>query len=326
MVIYCTNDLGSAHTLKRRRYFEYYKIDHKIVGILNTSNEDSEYPYDFRFRTNNASRFKYYQRVYYAYLLTKSLVNDDSEKIIFRGLEFLLFSAMLKNKYFIELTDIPNSILRSKFFRFLLRVFLRKRNLIVTSRGFLDALGLITTAKIWHNTPLLVDDTQSFEEKLQPRMRIIYAGYLRGVKELKLNHAWLYNEMDFYGKKNILSVDLSMLKENYYGEYDFKHLNKVYDKYIFSYISDFHGPNSNYSITNRLYETILNGCIPVHAKKDCTSVFMDNLGITYVRNLAEFNTFKNKKAQDLLLYADQNELKLTEQLKIDSIKLNNEIS
>ena len=65
-------------------------------------------------------------------------------------------------------------------------------------------------------------------------------------------------------KKNIIGQNYKsdFFKKNFCGSYKFKDLKNLYSNFLFSYISDFYGPNSNYNLTNRLYESVLNYSIP----------------------------------------------------------------
>ena len=50
---------------------------------------------------------------------------------------------------------------------------------------------------------------------------------------------------------------------SYWGEYPFSDVQRIYENYLFSYVQDHYGENSNYNITNRLYESCFSGCIPI---------------------------------------------------------------
>ena len=81
----------------------------------------------------------------------------------------------------------------------------------------------------------------------------------------------------------------------------------MYSQYRFSYVSDFYDKNSKYNLTNRLYESIFNYCIPVEINNNYQKQYLDRLKILYLNSsdsiykLNESLYFKNAKINyDLL--------------------------
>lgn len=321
MVIYCTNDLLSAHTKKRCSYFEYYGINYELCGISNLSNHDSQHKSNSKYTTENKGLSRYFLRIYYAIRIVSDLRKRKDVFVVFRGWEFLLVISLLKHNYFFELTDIPNIILNNRSLMRILELLCSKASIISTSPAYLKILKSDSNL-IWHNVPFLTFQDIHESAFTNLNKRVLYAGYLRGIKTLQSDYHWLYERMDFFGKRNILKSSVDILGENYFGEYFFDDLNKIYSSYSFGYVSDFYGPNSLYNLTNRIYEVIFNGCIPVHVKTDASSNYLDNLGIFYIASKEQFEHVCSMDLHQLKSIANSNYRILQEFVLQDFSKLN----
>lgn len=321
MVIYCTNDLLSAHTRKRCSYFEYYGINYDIIGISNFSNCDSLQKINSVYSTENNGLSRYLFRLYYALRIVLNLRKSKNAVIIFRGFEFLLWTSILKNKVYFEITDIPNVAFKNRILFRVFNLLFQKTSIITTSPAFLSLLKL-ETELIWHNVPFLNFYNKPELTKQNLNHRIIYAGYLRGLGTLKSEYQWIFHHSDFFGKRNIRNGSYDVLGQNYFGEYVFEDLQQIYSHYAFGFVSDFYGPNSNYNLTNRIYEVIFNECIPVHVKSDAVSEFFDNLGIFYISSKEHFEQVITLDVEKLMAITSSNYQKLKESVLKDFSILN----
>ena len=321
MVIYCTNDLLSAHTKKRSSYFEYFGINYELCGISNLSNQDNRDTFNSKYTTENKGLSRYIVRLYYAIRIVRDLRKRSDVVIVFRGWEFLLVISVLKHNYFFELTDIPNVILNSRSLMRILELLCSKASIISTSPAYLKLLKSDGNL-IWHNTPFLTFQDLHESALTNSNKKVLYAGYLRGIKTLQTHYRWLYLRMDFFGKRNILNSSADILGENYFGEYFFDELKIIYSNYTVGYVSDFYGPNSMYNLTNRIYEVIFNGCIPVHVKTDATSNYLDNIGIFYIASKEQFEYVCTMDLHQLKTIANSNHRILQEIILKDFSMLN----
>ena len=324
MIIYCTNDCLSAHTRKRCAYFDYYGIEYKILGISNLSNKDGHSEFDTRYKTKNIGSSRYIFRVYYSIRVLWDLQKEKDCVIIFRGYEFLFWIPFFKQKCYFELTDIPNVVLKFQILRRILTILCSRISIISTSPYYLNLLKS-DSKLIWHNVPFF-DVQEKREVKLySTNSRVIYAGYLRGLDALQTTYSWLYENMDFFGKKNILNSSVHLLGKNYFGEYMFEDMPKIYSIYTFGYVSDFYGPNSTYNLTNRIYEVIFSGCIPVHVKTDALSYFLDELKIFYISTKDQFEHACAMDKNEIIDIVNLNYRILHELVHMDFARLNSHL-
>ena len=84
-----------------------------------------------------------------------------------------------------------------------------------------------------------------------------------------------------------------------------------------------HRENSNYNLTNRLYETILNYCIPIELNNNYQKSFLDKLGIFY---LDSDISIKNFNENLYLKYSKINYQILNKEILKDNKKINNFIN
>ena len=94
----------------------------------------------------------------------------------------------------------------------------------------------------------------------------MYCGFLRNYESV--NELAEFVNVALYGKfnqannaKELFAINKKSL--TYHGEFCFNDLPEIYSKYLFTYVNDHHGANSLYNLTNRLYESIFYGSIPV---------------------------------------------------------------
>ena len=321
MIYYCTNDLLSAHTNKRCSYFEYYGIKYELLGISNLSNDDIKQSNKSKFTTKNRGFSRYFFRLYYALRIILDLRKKKDAKVILRGFEFLFWITLLKKNFFFELTDIPNVVFNNRILMRILTHMCSRTSIISTSPAYLQLLQS-DSRLIWHNVPFLDFDYKREVALSNINNRVIYAGYLRGLKTLNKEYKWLYSKIDFFGKKNIRYSSVEILDENYFGEYFFDDLNKIYLNYLFGYVSDFYGENSTYNLTNRLYEVIFNGCIPVHVKIDTVSKYFDDLGIFYISTKEQLEYACSMDIDKLKSIINSNQSVLREVVLLDFQRLN----
>lgn len=307
MIVYCSSDCSSAHTIKRIEFLKRRGFVVRVFGIRNLSNDDFIVSEEFR-TTRNDDSFKYVQRIIVAFRIVLSMSFVKREFIILRGFEFLFWRFLLFGKVYYELTDLPEIFCNNALGRFLIKLSLRNVYVLSTSQGFIDVLNL-KNYSLWHNVPIV--NYGAIDIRNKKKNRIIYAGYLRGIGILKEENELLFREMDFFGRLNILNSGHDKIPDKrYFGPYDFLSLSDLYSSYKFGYISDYYGCNSHFNTTNRLYEVILSGAIPVHIKNDSMHSFLKKLGVVFVYNHDEF-----KKLSII------SELELNEIVKANFLKL-----
>lgn len=289
MIIYLTSDISSPHTSKRARWFSNNGFDYELYGFENQSNTISleQEPSD-PFLKIKSGPFNYFKRIVAAFKLCFELNKELRQGIIIvRGFEYLLPLKLFGFKFYYELTDIPEIFFRLKSLRLIFKFLLQDSKLLVTSIAYNEVLKLDEQKiLIWHNDPVLSTNYQDnivITEK--STKRIIYSGYLRGLKKLIQDNSG-FLQIDFYGKCNILGEKYNFKEflNGYKGEYNPHELYKIFNKYWFSYISDTKGKNSKYNLTNRLYESILHFSIPVEFQNNYQSEFLRKEKIFFISN------------------------------------------
>ena len=302
-VIYLTSDLASAHTAKRVKWFELNDFRCELLGSANKSNIDVFMKRDVFFFQ---SGFKgYLNRVIFAFFLVlKERKKLGNSVLIVRGFEYVFFLWLFRIHFFKEITDIPPSFFKYKPLLYFYKSILSNRMVFLTSGGYNEILNLSKkNVFIWHNNPVI---KQNKEITNRLNKKILYAGYLRGLNELteKLGS----HEIDLWGKLNILTQNYNsaFVSLNYKGTYLFEELSDLYGQYQFSYVSDFYDENSNYNLTNRLYESILNYCIPIEVNHNFQKRFLDKVGISYLNssnmiNLFDRNTYIENSQKNFIL-------------------------
>jgi len=276
-IIYLTSDLSSAHTEKRVKWFKLNRYKFKLLGCANSNNIDSN-------RDKNVFLFKsgikgYLQRILFSLsLIIKERNSLKNNILIVRGFEYVFFLWIFRINFIKEITDIPSSFFNYKFLRFFFKILLKNKIIFFTSKGYNKIFEFKNkNIFVWHNNPVL-NKNQNIN---RPNKRIVYAGYLRGLPTLsqKLDNL----KIDLWGKLNIITQDYksNFVSKNYKGTYLFKNLSNLYGQYQLSYISDFYGENSKFNLTNRLYESVFNNCIPIEINNNYQKSFLDKLGIIY---------------------------------------------
>ena len=322
MIIYCTNDSLSAHTAKRKAYFDYYSIPSSVVGIANLSNRDTEITIENIYKTHNGNPFKYVQRLIFAYRVLKRLDLSKGDVVILRGWEFVCLKWIILNRVFVEITDIPNAVLKWSILRSIFKLIHAKSTLLLTSLEF-NSTFKSDKCYLWHNvsypiTMNLKKTPMAFEND-----RILYAGYLRGISDLLKNASWIYDQVDFYGKMNIIGGEANLIiNENYFGEYQYKEMNALYYNYRYGYISDFFGFNSSLNLTNRIYEVILNYALPVHIKSDSTARFLKKHNLFYIASFREFQETLKLSQEEFISLVKQNKRRLLNAIRVDNTVFN----
>ena len=322
MIIYCTNDCLSAHTAKRKAYFKQHSIPCRVVGIANLSNSDVDFATEIKYKTHNKNCFKYAQRLVYAFRILISLKPGKSDKVILRGWEFVSLKWLISKKVFIEITDIPNVVLKWSILRTIFKSIHSKNALLITSVYFGNFFKS-NKYYLWHNVSYPITINLMKDPIAYETTRIIYAGYLRGISDLFSRAKWAYDITDFYGKRNIVGGGSNMiLEKKYFGEYNYKDLNKLYSQYRFGYISDFFGLNSVINLTNRIYEVILNFTLPVHIKRDSTAYFLDEHDLFYIQSPRELQEVLDMSQKEFLALVEKNRGKLLKTIMVENEILN----
>ena len=326
MIVYCSNDSLSAHTAKRKSYFDHYSIPSRAVGIANLSNRDTEFTNENSYITHNGNHFKYAQRLIYAFQVLRKLNLSEGDVVILRGWEFVSLKWIIANKVFVEITDIPNAVLKWSVLRSIFKLIHARSTLLLTSLAF-NSLFKSNDCYLWHNvahpiTRNLKKTPMAFEND-----RILYAGYLRGISDLFKKARWVHDQADFYGKRNIIGGESNLIiNENYFGEYQYKRLNTLYYNYRYGYISDFFGLNSSLNLTNRIYEVILNYALPVHVKSDKTARFLNKHNLFYIKSFREFQDTLKLSQEEFIILVKQNRKLLLNAIRADNVVLNEVIN
>lgn len=324
-IIYLTSDLSSPHTEKRNNFFKKNNLNVQIIGSVNTKNaynskEKKTYIFNYE-----SGLLGYAKRIY----LSLKFVWKNKNKlrnnfIIARGLDFYLALKICNVNFIPEYCDISNVELRLKFVRKYVKDILLSSNFILTtSRGFLRFHSIEKNISfMWPNNPHGVKTQSDLTNK---RRTVAYLGYLRNYQDLEeLNSKGI--EIAIYGKFNIQGagkVPKSIL-ENYKGEYNFEELGLIYRNHWFSYVQDNYSESSKYSLTNRLYESILSFSIPViNGKNTYLYEYINNLGLNYI-DMSQKKYIKTMRQIDegkMNHYVLQNYKILTDVLSSDEKKL-----
>ena len=106
-------------------------------------------------------------------------------------------------------------------------------------------------------------------------------------------------------------------KHNYKGEYMSYETLSIYKKYMYSFISDVYGINSNFNVTNRLYESIFSGSIPIHFKNNYMSHYMKKIDIFYISSHKQFESFLLLDVDKIKSIAKSNQSKLNKIINRD---------
>lgn len=318
-IIYLTSDLSSAHTEKRVNWFKQNGYQFRLLGCANDNNTDTKIDKNiFLFKSGFRG---YIQRILFSFFLIVRERNSLKNNIlIVRGFEYVLFLWIFKINFIKEITDIPTSFFSNKILIFFFKFILKNKTIFFTSYGFNKIFNFkITHTFIWHNNPV----TDKKPTINNPKNRIIYAGYLRELEILSQNLKNL--KIDLWGKLNIITQNYNseFVLKNYKGTFKFENLSNLYSRYRLSYISDFYSKNSNYNLTNRLYETILNYCIPIELNNNYQKSFLDKLGIFY---LDSDISIKNFNENLYLKYSKINYQILNKEILKDNKKINNFIN
>tara|TARA_B100000963_G_C22140760_1_gene457443 strand:- start:64 stop:423 length:360 start_codon:yes stop_codon:yes gene_type:complete len=112
---------------------------------------------------------------------------------------------------------------------------------------------------------------------------------------------------------------------SYLGEYPFSEVQQIYENYLFSYVQDHYGENSDYNITNRLYESCFSGCIPIAIDNGSfISEFMksNKIGII-IRKYKELELLSNLSPNDLNIISKRSQKMLNSLIKFDHKNLTN---
>ena len=312
----------SAHTAKRRAYFNEYSIPHKVVGIDNLSNKDIHVTSVNKYITNNGDRFKYVLRLIYAFRIIKENKLEDKDVLILRGWEFVILRWLVNGKVYIELTDIPNIVLKHNILLVIFKLIYSRGTLLVTSRAFSKLLKS-KKSYLWHNVSYPINIAINKSSAAYKSNRIIYAGYLRGIERLYAEAKWVYDLIDFHGKRNIIGEgDFFVTEENYIGEYNYCDLNNIYKNYILGYVTDFFGLNSALNLTNRIYEVILNGALPIQVKDDNTTNFLNTHSLVYINTPEQLDDMLRLSEEEIMKILSQNMDKLLKVIKQDNDLIN----
>lgn len=302
-IIYLTSDLSSAHTEKRVNWFKQNSYQFNLLGCANDNNTDSKIDKNiFLFKSGFRG---YIQRILFSFfLIFRERNNLKNNILIVRGFEYVLFLWIFRINFIKEITDIPTSFFKHKFLIHFFNSLLKNKIIFLTSFGFNKIFNFKkTNIFLWHNNPISNKKPTINNRK----NRIIYAGYLRELEILSKNLNNL--QIDLWGKLNIITQNYNseFVSKNYKGTYLFEELSDLYSQYRLSYVSDFYGENSKYNLTNRLYESVFNYCIPVEINNNYQKVYLDGLKILYqnssdsIVNLNDSLYFKNAKINyDLL--------------------------
>ena len=325
-IIYLTSDLSSAHTNKRLKWFKLNDFRCEPLGSANRNNTDTNLSQDlFFFR----SGFKgYVKRILHSFkLVYKERKKFKNSILVVRGFEYAVFLWILRINFIKEIADIPTPFFKYKILLKLFRNLLKNKSVFLTSLGY-NEIFKFSEKKIfiWHNNPII---KKQKEITNLSNKKIIYAGYLRGLNELseKLDNV----KIDLWGKLNIITQNYNskFISKNYKGTYLFEELSDLYSQYRFSYVSDFYDENSKYNITNRLYESILNYCIPVEINNNYQKKYLDRLKILNLNSsssIIQFNEILYAKYAKINYNLLNNEIKKDDKKIIKFIKKNGKIS
>lgn len=328
MILYISSDISSPHTAKRERWFIKNGFNFKTYGFENSSNsisidKDKRHAY----LKIKSGPLNYFNRVISAFKLCFDLSKELKQGItIVRGFEFILPLNLFRIKFYYELTDIPEIFFRLKPLRLLLKVSLKNSKLLMTSGGYNEVLNFERhKIFIWHNDPMITHHEENhIQIKNKSKDKIIYSGYLRGIKHLiHWNNNFL--EINFYGKRNILGENFNFNEFiiGYKGEYNPSKLYDIFNLFWYSYISDYKGQNSRYNLTNRLYESILHLSIPIELRSNYQEKFMRKEKIFFLNNtsITEDMTLKA-----LIKISNGNRKTLSRIIERDNISIINEFN
>ena len=290
-IIYLTNDANSHHTLKRKIELEKNNFSVKIIGFINSDNDDSKViNQNENFLKIKSGYFFYLVRIFNAFIIAMNIkLNYKNHKIIVRGFEFIIPLKLMSLDFSFEITDIPNLFFKNKIYTIFLKQILNKNKIFFTSPEFNKIFGF-NNFLIFHNKHNLKG---ALPNKLK-KNKILYAGYIRDftflIKKFKAKIP-----INFYGLLNIRGIDYSdkYLNNFYKGKYKSSDCHKIYSNYRYSYISDFHGENSRYNLTNRLYESIFNYSIPVEISTNFQKRYINNLNLFFVKSIDDINFFNS---------------------------------
>lgn len=314
MILYISSDISSPHTAKRERWFLKNGFNFKTYGFENSSNsistdKDKRHAY----LKIKSGPLNYFNRVISAFKLCFDLSKELKQGIIIvRGFEFILPLNLFRIKFYYELTDIPEIFFRLKPLRLLLKVLLKNSKLLMTSGGYNEVLNFDRhKIFIWHNDPMITHrEENQIEIKNKSKDKIIYSGYLRGIKHLiQWNNNFL--EINFYGKRNILGENFNFNEFiiGYKGEYNPSKLYDIFNLFWYSYISDYKDQNSRFNLTNRLYESILHLSIPIELRENYQARFLRNSDIFFID---EIQNTKMVSTNELVIKSIENKKKLVD--------------
>jgi len=118
-IIYLTNDLSSAHTNKRIKWFKLNEFRCEPLGSANRNNTDTNSSEDLFFFTSGF--IGYIKRILYSFkLVFKERKKFKNSILVVRGFEYTVFLWILRINFIKEITDIPTPFFKYKI---LLKLF-----------------------------------------------------------------------------------------------------------------------------------------------------------------------------------------------------------
>ena len=288
-LFYLSADMGSAHWYKRVSWLEGIGMSVSPVGFGFRCNQSLEHLTSPSFCV--LSRRWFILRVICSlFFFIASFRKLKSGAVVVRGFEFEVLCALFGVSFIVEYSDInPRQKNGSILYRVQQWVFRKSLGVAVTSPAFLTYFGYEqnTLRFVWHNLPPSSHSETNLSFDYRKR-KIVYCGFLRNFDNL--SRLGMYSAVDVYGTFNLLGNDQATFEELcsdsviYHGPYSYDEVSNIYGQYLFAYVDDEFNQNSQFNLTNRLYESVLAGCLPIARASDSfLSNFMavNDIGILY---------------------------------------------